>query len=43
MYLGFPGILAGKEFACNVGHLDWILDQEDPLEDSMETHSSIHA
>ena len=43
MYLGFPGILAGKEFACNVGHLDWILGWEDPLEEGMATHSSILA
>jgi len=43
MYLGFPGISAGKEFACNVGRLDWILGWEDPLQEGMETHSSILA
>ena len=37
----FPGGSVGKEAACNAG--DWVqfLDQEDPLEKEMATHSSI--
>ena len=34
----------GKESTCNAGHPDLIfLDQEDPLENGMATHSSILA
>ena len=36
--LGFPGGSDGKESACNVV---WSLDQENPLEKRMATHSSI--
>ena len=36
---GFPGDSDSKESACNVGSLD----QEDPLEQKMATHSSILA
>ena len=35
----FPGGLAGKESACNVGDLGW----EDPLEKGKATHTSILA
>ena len=35
----FPGGSAGKESACNVGHLGW----EDPQEKGMATHFSILA
>ena len=37
--LGFPGGSDSKESACNVGDLGW----EDPLEEGMATHPSIHA
>ena len=37
--LGFPGGSAGKESACNVRDVGW----EDPLEESMSTHSDILA
>ena len=40
---GFPGGPDSKESACNVGDLGLILGWEDPLEDSMATHSSILA
>ena len=39
IFYGFPGSLAGKESACNVGDLGW----EDPLEEGMAIHSSILA
>ena len=39
--LGLPGGSDGKEAACNVGDPGSILDQEDPLEKEMATHSSI--
>ena len=38
---GFPGGSAGKESACNAGHLGLIPGWEDPLEKEMATHSSI--
>ena len=40
---GFPGGSDGKESACNVGDLDSILGQEDPLEKRMATLFSILA
>jgi len=40
---GFPDGSDGKESACNVGDLDLILGQEDPLEKRMATHFSILA
>ena len=39
----FPGGSAGKESACKVGNLDSIPGWEDPLEEGMETHSSVLA
>ena len=39
----FPGDSDGKESACNAGDLGSILDQGDPLEKGMATHSSILA
>ena len=42
----FEGFLTssdGKASACNVGDLGQFLDQEDPLEKEMATHSSILA
>ena len=39
--LGFPGGSDGKESACNAGDPGLILNQEDPLEKGMATHSSI--
>ena len=33
----------GKESACNAGNLSQSLDQEDPLENGMATHSNILA
>ena len=39
VFLGFPGGSGGKESARNAGDLGW----EDPLEESMATHSSILA
>ena len=42
VFLGFPCGSAGKESACNVGHL-WSLSWEDPLEKGKATHSSILA
>ena len=39
VFLGFPGGSDGKESTCDVGDLSW----EDPLEEGMETHSSILA
>ena len=40
--LGFPCGSAGKESACNVGHLGLVLGWED-LEKGKATHSSILA
>ena len=40
--MGFPGSSAGKEPACNAGDLGLILSWEDPLEEGIATHSSIH-
>ena len=39
--MGFPGGLDGKVSACSVGDLGFILGWEGPLEEGMETHSSI--
>ena len=39
----FPGGSAGKESAWKVGNLDSIPGWEDPLEEGMETHSSVLA
>ena len=42
--LGFPGDASDKEPACQCRrHETWVrsLDQEDPLEEEMATHSSI--
>ena len=39
VFLGFPGGSDGKESTYNVGDLGW----EDPLEEGIETHSSILA
>ena len=41
--LGFPGGSHSKESTCNAGDLVWSLGWEDPLEQSMATHSSILA
>ena len=44
--LGFPGGTSGKEPVASAGDIrDWIalLGGEDPLEESMATHSSITA
>ena len=43
IFLGFPSGSAGKESACNVGDLGLIPGLEDPMEESMATHSSILA
>ena len=43
LYLGFPGGSDGKVSACNAGDMVWSMDQEDPLEKEMATHSSIPA
>ena len=43
VFLGLPFGLAGKESACNVGDLGWILGWEDPLEKGKANHSSILA
>ena len=40
LYLGFPGGSDSKESACNAGDMVWSMDQEDPLEKEMATHSS---
>ena len=42
VFLGFPGILVGKESACNAGDLGSI-PVEDPLEEGKATHSRILA
>ena len=42
-FLGFPGSSAGKESTCNAGDQIRSLGWEDPLEEGMATHSSIHA
>ena len=39
----FPGGSDGKDSACNAGDQVQSLDQEDPLEKEMATHSSILA
>ena len=39
----FPGGSVGIESACNAGDQVQFLDQEDPLEKEMATHSSILA
>ena len=39
----FPVDSDGKESACNMGDLDWILDWKDPLEEGMATHFNILA
>ena len=39
----FPGGSDSKESPCNAGDLGSILGQEEPLEEGMETHSSILA
>ena len=36
----FPGVLDGKESACNMGDPGSTLGQEDPLEKEMAIHSS---
>ena len=43
VFKGFLGGSVGKESACSAGDLGSILDQEDPLEKEMATHSSILA
>ena len=43
LYLGFPGGSDSKESACNAGDMVWSMDQEDPLEKEMATHSNILA
>ena len=40
---GFTYGSAGKQSACNVGHLGSIMGWEDPLKKRMATHSSILA
>ena len=40
---GFPGGSDGKESACSTGDPGLIVDQEDPLEKGIATHSSILA
>ena len=40
---GFPGGLDSKEYACNGETWVRSLGQEEPLEEGMATHSSIHA
>ena len=39
----FPVESDGKESACNMGDLGWILGWKDPLEEGMATHFSILA
>ena len=41
VFLGFPGNLDGKEFACNAGDLGLIPGLGRPLEKGTATHSSI--
>ena len=41
--MGFSDGSDGKEYACNAGDQGTIPDWEDPLEEGMETHSSILA
>ena len=41
--MGFPGGSDSKESICNAGDLVQSLDQEDPLEEEIVTHSSILA
>ena len=40
---GFPGGSDSKECACNAGDPGSALDQEDPLEKDMATHSNTRA
>ena len=40
MYGGFLSGLDGKESACNAGAMSFPLQQEEPLEKEMVTHSS---
>ena len=40
---GIPQWLSSKESACQAGDVGSILDQKDPLEEAMATHSSILA
>ena len=42
-FLGFPGSSAGKESTCSAGDQIRFLGWEDPLEEGMAAHSSIHA
>ena len=42
-FWGFPDGSDGRESTCNVGDLFQSLGWEDPLEESMATHSSILA
>ena len=43
VFLGFPGGWDSEESACNVGDVVQSLGWEDPLEESMATHSSTRA
>ena len=43
LYLGFPGDSVVKNLPANAGDVVSNLDQEDPLEKEMATHSSILA
>ena len=43
LYLSFPGGSGSKECACIAGDMAWSVDQEDPLEKEIGTHSSILA
>jgi len=43
VFLGFPGVSASREFACNVRDLGMIMGWEDPLEKGKATRSSILA
>ena len=43
MLWGLPGRSDGKESTYNAGDPGWSLDEEDPLEKGMATHSSIFA
>ena len=43
VFLGFPGGLDGKEYACNSGDLGLIPELGNVLEEGMAIHSSILA
>ena len=43
VFVDFPGGSDGKESTCNVRDLGLILGLGDPLEEGMDTHSSILA